>query len=435
MSSLLESFRTAYRNLQLLPLLEPEEIEKFRVPYGRRVLLELEQVVDDCTPTNNKIIFTGHRGCGKSTLLGELGRLLDDRYFVVFFSIADLIEMSDVNHINILFSIAMQMMEKAEKSNAIEIEKAVIDKFHQWFATRTNTTTNNINAEVSSGFDFWGFLKGQMKVNSSVRQQTTLELKNNFPDLIARIEEIAAVIQTATNKDIIVIIDDLDKLDLSLVNEIYRNNIKALFQPKFRIIFTVPISVIREIPLRASLTAESSNQIKIMPVSKMFRKGENRLPDAEPIVENVTTFSTILNKRIPMELIEISALKEMIFQSGGVLRELIRIASLCCSECLLQLRMEPDRTDVKITPDVVKGAVNEIRNEFASSLGKPQYEMLTAIYLDFDPNYEDDNGERKFLDLLHGLYVLEYRNDDLWYDVHPIVADLLKRKGYLNVAP
>jgi hypothetical protein len=34
----------------------------------------------------------------------------------------------------------------------------------------------------------------------------------------------------------------------------------------------------------------------------------------------------------------------------------------------------------------------------------------------------------EFLSLLHGLHVLEYENDDLWYDVHPIVVDLLKRK-------
>ena len=86
-SNLLESFREAYRNLQLLPLLEPEELARFRVDYGARVMAELEQVVEDCSPVNNKVIFAGHRGCGKSTLLAEFGRRLSDRYFVVFFSI------------------------------------------------------------------------------------------------------------------------------------------------------------------------------------------------------------------------------------------------------------------------------------------------------------------------------------------------------------
>jgi hypothetical protein len=27
--------------------------------------------------------------------------------------------------------------------------------------------------------------------------------------------------------------------------------------------------------------------------------------------------------------------------------------------------------------------------------------------------------------------VLEYENDDLWYDLHPLVTDLLKRKNLI----
>jgi DNA replication protein DnaC len=114
MSELLERFRTAYRNLQLLPLLKEEELNKFYVPYSLNVIDELEQAVEDCSETNNKIIFTGHIGCGKSTLLKKFSEQMKDRFFVVFFSIADLIEMSDINHINILFAIAVQMMSEAD---------------------------------------------------------------------------------------------------------------------------------------------------------------------------------------------------------------------------------------------------------------------------------------------------------------------------------
>jgi hypothetical protein len=30
------------------------------------------------------------------------------------------------------------------------------------------------------------------------------------------------------------------------------------------------------------------------------------------------------------------------------------------------------------------------------------------------------------------LQVLEYRNDEVWYDVQPIVTDLLRRKGLID---
>jgi hypothetical protein len=35
------------------------------------------------------------------------------------------------------------------------------------------------------------------------------------------------------------------------------------------------------------------------------------------------------------------------------------------------------------------------------------------------------------LDLLHGLHILEYRNAKLWYDLNPIVLDLLRQEGVL----
>jgi predicted AAA+ superfamily ATPase len=101
--------------MELSPLITPKEVENFRVEYGTEVLEELEQLVEDDPSGSGKIIFTGHRGCGKSTLLAEFCRQMDDRYFTVFFSISDSIEMSDVNHITILFAIAVQLMDAAEK--------------------------------------------------------------------------------------------------------------------------------------------------------------------------------------------------------------------------------------------------------------------------------------------------------------------------------
>ncbi len=98
-SPLLEPFREAYRNLELLPLRSDKELQRFAVEYGTEIIDELEQLVEDSPWEDGKIILAGHRGCGKSTLLYEFKRKLDDRYFVVFFSISDMIEMSDVNHV------------------------------------------------------------------------------------------------------------------------------------------------------------------------------------------------------------------------------------------------------------------------------------------------------------------------------------------------
>lgn len=150
---LLHTFQEAYRNLEILPLLEQKELDNFRVDYGIEVIEQLEQLVEDSPSGDSKIIFTGHRGCGKSTLLAEFSRKLNERYFVVFFSISDMIEMSDVNHINILFAIAVRLMDEAEKRQ-VQIKQSIKDSFYKWFATRTHIETEELGAGGSIGFDF-----------------------------------------------------------------------------------------------------------------------------------------------------------------------------------------------------------------------------------------------------------------------------------------
>jgi predicted AAA+ superfamily ATPase len=131
-SNRIDQFQEAFRNLQLQPLVTPEEIKKFRVEYSEELLDELEQRVLDCNDYNNQLIFAGHRGCGKSTLLTEFSERIHNNYFTVFFSISDLIEQSDINHINILFAIAVQMMAKAD-AEEINIDADKKQKFFNWF--------------------------------------------------------------------------------------------------------------------------------------------------------------------------------------------------------------------------------------------------------------------------------------------------------------
>jgi hypothetical protein len=250
-SSLLPIFQKAYQNTDLTPLIEPQQLEKFWVEYGREALESLVQLVEDHAAQDAKIIFSGHRGCGKSTLLAEFGRTVGDRYFVTFFSISDLIEMSDVNHINILFAIVVNLMLEAEKQQ-IEIPKSTKDSFSRWFAKRTRIETDTpISAEVSVGFDLFKLISGKLKTESVIRDEIKQEFERNVSDLVAKLNEIAATIQAASQKDVLVIIDDLDKLDLSVVRTIFSDHIKTLFLPGFSIIYTIPVAALRENPLSA----------------------------------------------------------------------------------------------------------------------------------------------------------------------------------------
>jgi hypothetical protein len=426
-SQLLESFREAYRNLELLPLIDQKDLDRFRVDYGNSVIEELIQLVEDSPSGSGKIVFTGHRGCGKSTLLAEFGRRCSDRYFVVFFSISDTIEMSDVNHINILFAIAVRLMVEAEK-NQVQIPPSTKEAFHKWFAKKIRVEEEKISAETSVGFDLFNLISGKLKADATVRQEIKHEFERKISELIAQINIIAAVIRNATNKDVLVIIDDLDKLDLARVNEIYRDNLKALCLPQFQIIYTIPIAVLRDKFLRPLIETETNDQVVVMPVIKLFEKDEIRKSDRVPRAEAMHVLCEVISKRIAGELLEKQAAEKIVLYSGGVLRELIRITNECCRICLRLVRRQPGAQSLKIDDEILEEAVNTIRNDFAIPLGKIDYEILQTTYKEFQP---DDPKRAEFLDLLHGLYALEYRNRQNWYDVHPIVTDLLRDRGLI----
>lgn len=423
---LLKSFQEAYRNLELLPLVEEKDLQQFRVDYGEETIEELEQLTEDSPNSDGKIVFSGHRGCGKSTLLAEFSKRLRDRYFVVLFSIAETIEMSDVNHINILFSIGVNLMLEAE-ARQVEIPQSTKDTLNRWFAKHTRTEAAGIQTEAETKGSIFKSITTKLKVDSTIRYEIKQEFERKVSDLVAQLNIIAAAIQYSVNQEILVIIDDLDKLDLAVVNTIYKDNIKALCLPGFRIIYTIPIAAMRETVLRTIIVTETNDQIVVMPVLKLFTKGQSRIANTQLRAETSGILCEILKKRIASELIIEKTAENIVLNSGGVLRELIRVANECCRICLRLIRRKAGNK-VVIDDAILETAINNIRNDFALPLGKSDYEILKTTYDNFKP---EDPKQQEFLDLLHGLYVLEYRNRQNWYDVHPIVVELLREEGLI----
>jgi energy-coupling factor transporter ATP-binding protein EcfA2 len=443
----LEIFREAGRNLQVYPLVTEQDLARLGVQYQAELIDELEQSIEDSpSPKDNKLIFTGHTGCGKSTLLADLKfRLIaTGRYFVVRYSIAETIERSAVDHVNILFSMALQLLEEAEK-RSIRLQPGVKREFYQWLGKHTQTETQAVeseiefNAEASAKggipliLEFLAKVKSKLKLNSVTRQEISIEFGRRTSDLVAQIDRLQSYIENATGQQILVIIDDLDKLDLSVAETIFSKNIQSLLDPNLRIIYTIPIATLREVSIKSSITSYVS-KIHTMRVTKFFSKAAVRNPNRIPDRDCVDLFDRIIDRRLPIDSIDPDVKQELILLSGGVLRELIRIVDRCCSKVMVELRgqirrQQWNQPEVKIDRRIFNDVMTDLQIERAEVLGKIDFEMLKAIYQNFQPQ---DTENQRFLDLLHGLYILEYRNAKLWYDLNPIVRDLLVEEGLLS---
>lgn len=408
----------------------------------------MEQAIEDCASRDNKLVFTGHRGCGKSTLLAELGFRLrgTNRYFMVMFSIADTIERSAVDHVNILFSMALQLLEAAEQ-RSIKLKPGTKKEFYRWLGKHTQTESKAVEAEIETNvegtvkggipviLEFLAKIKSKLKINSVIRQEISIEFARRTSDLVAQINHLQASIELATNQQVLVIIDDLDKLDLSVTETLFSKNIQSLLDPNCRILYTVPIATLREVSLKTSITTYV-NKIHTMRVAKFFSKAIVRKPNRTPDESCVQVFAQILDRRLPSGLMEPEVKRQIILLSGGVLRELIRISDRCCDKAMQNIRgqmrrQQLDQPEVIVDRQILQAVVEELQIEYAEVLGQVDFEALKLIYEQFKPQ---DTESQRFLDLLHGLYVLEYRNALLWYDLNPIVYDLLVQEGVIDVA-
>jgi energy-coupling factor transporter ATP-binding protein EcfA2 len=421
----IEAFQTAFRNLQLQPLIEPEEISNFRVEYGDEWLDDLEQMILDCSDYNNQLFFAGHRGCGKSTLLAEFGQRIEDRYFTVFFSIADLIEMDAIDHINILFAIAVQLTAKADDDD-IEIEQSKMDGFFNWFKERTRIEESTTKGSGEAKFDLFGLIKLKLQTDNTVRDEIKTKFTKNPRDLIDTLNLIATEVALACGKEIVVIIDDLDKLELKDVEKIFKQNLNILLQPNFIIIYTLPIATIRDGVLKKHIEDAISNRIFVMPVVKLYAKGDSHLPNPQMVPAAMDKLCEILRKRIDSDLLPADIALQVVALSGGVMRELIRIAQECCRLMLVQLRQRQRRQEsidnLQINAAILNQASDILQNDMTITLSRTDREILKQTYINY---YPDDPKQQEFLDLLHNIFAIEYRNTKSWYDLHPLVIKQL----------
>jgi nucleoside-triphosphatase THEP1 len=441
----LAAFQATSQNLRLEPLKSMQDVERFGVPYQTQLVDEMEQQINNPANSSRKFVFTGHTGCGKSTLLRKLNlRLLQTRkYFIVFFSIADTIEQSAVDHVNILFSTALELIEAAERRD-VKLKPGIKRELYRWLGKHTSTEAQGIESvlevsgEVSAKggipilMEFLAKVKSSLKINSVIRQEISIEFGKKISELVGQLNLIKTYIEQATGQQVLVIIDDMDKLELSITDTIFGKNVGSLLGPDLRIVYTIPIATLRELSLRR-IVESRFKQIHTMPVAKFFGKAEAKQPNRSANPELMGIFRSILDKRLPDNLVDAGIKETMILKSGGVIRELIRIADLCCDKCMQSLSRQIrntqfDQSAVTIDTAILAEVLTDLQISFAEPLGRKDYKQLKSIYEESEP---EDTEDQRFLDLLHGLYVLEYRNATKWYDLHPIVHDLLVQRGDL----
>lgn len=389
-----------------MPLQTTEELKRYFVSRDNSPLFELE-IFLETTDTQPKLLFTGHRGSGKSTELAKLAANLRDEFYIVNYSVKQVINLFDINYVDVILSLATELVKSAA-DNKLKLNKKLSEDLFEWFKqevvkevvidTKAGTDINaSLNVLVAK-------LSAKLGAETSTRTLVRQKLEPRLSELLERIDTIIANISNLTQKKVLIIVEDLDKADLNRAREIFCGHSMSLTQPCCPIIFTFPTALRHDndfMNIRLNFA-----EPYVLPIFKTSnRKGQPDQPGKELL-------SRIILNRLDEKLITEKALELIVQISGGIPRELIMLIRRAA---LIALQQSAATIDAAI----VEQAANRVRNDYRVLLTSRQLEILGQVA---QTKTVDNNEEYRAL--LHNLSILEYRNDDVWYDVHPLVKSL-----------
>jgi len=265
---------------------------------------------------------------------------------------------------------------------------------------------SEVAGEVNLGVVRFGTRLAQ---EAPFRKTVRAKAEARLSDLITRLNELLISLRRRFGRRILVIVDGVDKIyDLSQAAALFLHGSNALIAPACRIIYTVPFPLFYSPDFQQ--VRQQFHRNHLLPNVK------TRNRDGSPYTPGQEMLRKVLLRRMGENLVTPEALERLIHASGGLLRELLRLARLSILATL-------GRGAERIMPEDVDWAIREVRNTFRRILKTEDYPHLWKVcetkHLDRLPPHIADQ-------LLHNLSVLEY-NGDVWWDVHPVVKQLLRK--------
>lgn len=421
------------------------ETDKARDPH-RDTRRNLEASLED---EFAKVLLYGHRGCGKSTELNRFLAECPDAFLPVHFSVLDEMQPVNARAEDIILVIIERLLRTVQKED-IQLDNERLEMIYGWFSNTTREVTKGrgASAEIGAGVDasssplgkligLFAHFKGEVKFNSYSEETSVSTLRKRPADLIARANEILRATQEALRKKkdsrrLLVVVEDMDKLDLKQAHDIYVRNPNLLTGLDARIIYTIPIFLFHSPD--ANVFRNHFTECVPLPMIKVTDPGAKGPTKS---TQGFETVKKIILKRIDSSLIADAALSELITRTGGVLRHVF--------EVLHHVSTMADVEKPILTKHIEYG-LKQVRRELWQMIALPLDRSLPGMPDSVEILYDRLTecarqqlaGEKPVCNsdavnqiLLKSCALVEY-NGEGWVGVHPLVIESLKRLGRLG---
>ena len=405
------TLKQAYQFLDPLRPLQGEWLERFYVPRppDSRIDMLRHALLSDKSE-DDKTLFSGQQGAGETTELNRLAQALQDTHVVIFVNAEEALNLGDVHYTDLLVTLGLAVYREARRWGVPADDKQA-ENLLFWYTEQileedeTARLRSEVAGEVNLGVVRFGTRLAQ---EAPFRKTVRARAEARLSDLITRLNELLISLRKRFGRRILVIVDGVDKIyNLRQAADLFLYGSNALSAPACRIIYTVPFPLFYSPDFQQ--VRQQFHRNHLLPNVK------TRNRDSSPYAPGQEMLREVILRRMGEQLITPEALERLIHASGGLLRELLRLARLSILSAL-------DRGAERIMPEDVEWAIREVQNTFRRILKAEDFLHLREVC---ETKQLDQLPPRMADRLLHNLSVLEY-NGDVWWDVHPVVKQLLQ---------
>lgn len=374
-----------------------------------------------------KILFLGHYGCGKTTELYRAEKELENNHLVIRYSIADETDIVNVSYIDFIFTI-LNNISKAAKNNGIDIPDDVVESLYSYWNDEEITQVCDSKkiegeASISAKLDWLTVLTAKIKgIMQTGLETKTIIRKKVEPSLRVLLSDINKLIENINRqiapKSLLLIVEDLDKLEMTQSEELFIKHRKTITSLKINLIYTFPIFL-----YYSHYYNEIMNDFHYDELLSIIKIKERT---GECFDKGIDTLKEIVWKRCNPDLIDDDALLFLIEKSGGSFRDLFIMIS---NASVIAITEEENPCD-HISIRHAESSYMDFRSRKERAIKKSHIDTLVNIYNDKAKKPLGDDSDI-LMDLLHSMSVIEY-NCERWCDLHPAIKDYLIEKGEID---
>jgi nucleoside-triphosphatase THEP1 len=446
----LQTFFKATNPSRTLVADNPED-QKFYIDFspvrGGKIIEELKDNITFFSPDEPTCaLFTGHIGCGKSTELLRLkAELEEDGFHVVYFESSEDLEMADVDIGDVLLAIARRISQSLQ---TVQLGKLTgLQTLVQGAARVLNAEVQGVrikvpnlgdvgvvsqNDTVSLAFGI-GEITAKTKSDATMRQRLNQYLEPQKTQLLQMInqeliEPAIAKLKQQGKKGLVVIVDNLDRIDNSpkpwgrpQQDYLFVDQAECLTKLHCHLVYTMPLAL-KFSDDYGVLTQRFPERPKILPMVPV------QLKDGSDCQAGIRLLRQMVLARAFPDLGEqerlencteifdnLESLDYLCYRSGGHVRDLLK---------LLNDWIKKERTFPLSRPTLDK-LVRQYRNEMTLRISDNQWELLRQVQQ--RKWVSDDQGYEL---LIRSRLVFEYYyEDESWFDVNPILVDAQELQG------